>query len=98
MLRVASENLTKLNLSNWRLAQADNRNLPIITGSANVILAGWTLGHLTEWHQDSWQPALDKVMTELDRILAPQGTIILFETLGTCQDTAATPTLALGQL
>ncbi len=32
---------------------------------------------------DNWKEQVDKVMQEIQRVLRPNGTIILFETLGT---------------
>ncbi len=62
---------------------ADHRQLPVDDGSADLIVSGWSVAYLAVWNPDSWRAELEKWMTEMKRVLKPGGQIILFESLGT---------------
>lgn len=96
MLEVAERNLrASAPRDNWRLGVADNRALPIPDASADLVLAGWTLGHLTEFHSQAWVEELDRAMRELKRVTRPGGSVVVIETLGTCVEQPRPPTAAL---
>ncbi|MGD8856525.1 MAG: class I SAM-dependent methyltransferase [Chloroflexota bacterium] len=95
MLSVAQRELSKSGLSNWRLAAADNRFLPVKSGSADLAIAGWSLGHSVGWYPESWRQEIGLVLVEMTRALRPGGTIILLETLGTNRATPRPPTAGL---
>ena len=72
--------------------EADLRALPLATGEYDLVIAGWALSYLKseleEWYSDGssggpWRPAVEAAIAELDRLLAPGGTLILLETQGT---------------
>jgi ubiquinone/menaquinone biosynthesis C-methylase UbiE len=79
----------------WALVQGDIRRLPFPDGWAEVVTAGWALGHFTGWYAD-WQGEMRKVLEEMHRLAAPGGALIIMETLGTGSLTPAPPTEALG--
>lgn len=81
MLSVASEKLHKK--FNWALGIADNLKIPIKSGSADLVVAGWTLGHNTSWHAENWKEVIGSAVDEMERITADGGTTMIFETLGT---------------
>src|SRR5919108_4126693 len=54
MLAVAIAKLKQNNRENWRAAVADNRNLPVNDGIADLAIAGWTFGHTTLWSSETW--------------------------------------------
>lgn len=83
MLRVCREKLSKTNLSNWKIDVADHRQLPIDDDSANLIVSGWSVSYLAVWNKDSWRSELEKWLTEMKRVLKPNSYIVLFESLGT---------------
>ncbi|HET9909909.1 MAG TPA: class I SAM-dependent methyltransferase [Anaerolineales bacterium] len=83
MLRVCRERLVKSGLSNWQVDVADHRQLPVEDGSADLVVSGWSVAYLAVWHPDSWRDELGKWLTEMKRVLNGAGTIILFESLGT---------------
>ena len=86
MLRVCREKFTKSGFSNWQVDIADHRNLPVADGSANLVVSGWSLSYLAVWNPDTWREELETWMAEMKRVLMPGGFIVLFESLGTGND------------
>ena len=62
---------------------ADNRDIPIAGGSADVVVEGWSLGYLAAVAGSDWKEEINKVIIEMERLLRPGGTIIILATLGT---------------
>ena len=83
MLRVCRERLVKSGLSNWQVDVADHRQLPLPDHSADLVVSGWSVSYLAVWSQENGQVELDKWLNEVKRVLRKDGTIILFESLGT---------------
>jgi len=83
MLRVCREKFRASGLTNWQVDVADHRELPVEDSSANLVVSGWSLSYLAVWNPDSWRAELDKWMSEMRRVLRPNGHIVLFESLGT---------------
>ena len=83
MLRVCRERLLMSGLSNWRVDIADHRQLPVRDHSSDLVVSGWSVSYLAVWNQENGQVELSKWLTEMERVLHPNGTIILFESLGT---------------
>jgi ubiquinone/menaquinone biosynthesis C-methylase UbiE len=81
----------------YYLAAAENDRLPAADGSADLAIAGWSIGHLCGWHPDSWPERVDRVVNEMKRVLRPNGTSIILETLGTGGETPQPPTDALAE-
>ncbi len=95
MLRVAQERLAQSGRRNWKLIQADNRFLPIAPATADLAIAGWSLGHATEWYSRDWTRQVDRTLREMGRVTRPGGALIIIETLGTGSGTPRPPTPAL---
>lgn len=95
MLSVAQQQLATSGLDNWRLGSADNRQLPLKSGWADLTIAGWSLGHSVGWYPGSWQQEVGRALAEMSRVLRPGGTIVLLETLGTNRATPRPPTPGL---
>ncbi len=72
-------------------AAADHRALPVPSGSADVVVAGWSLSAVVVWNLDRWQAELEQALGEFRRVLRPGGTVILIETLGTGQESPNPP-------
>jgi len=87
MLRVCQERLVASGLSNWQVDVADHRQLPVTDQSADLAVSGWSVSYLAVWNQENGTAELDKWLVEMKRILRPGGTIILFESLGTGNET-----------
>jgi ubiquinone/menaquinone biosynthesis C-methylase UbiE len=77
---------------NWDLVQGDIRELPFPPGWADVITAGWAIGHFQSWFADNWEMQVDKAITEMLRVIKTGGGIIITETLTTGSKTPAPPT------
>ncbi|MCB0166046.1 MAG: class I SAM-dependent methyltransferase [Anaerolineae bacterium] len=67
----------------WGLLQADMRRLPLPNGWAEVVIAGWAIGHLVGWYGDRWHSEVQQVLAEMQRLVAPGGALIILETLST---------------
>jgi ubiquinone/menaquinone biosynthesis C-methylase UbiE len=83
MLKVAAEKLTKMGLRNWKTCVSDLRQLPLEDRSADVILAGWSICYLGSSHHPTWKENVRQVLHEIQRVLRPNGVVIIVETLGT---------------
>jgi ubiquinone/menaquinone biosynthesis C-methylase UbiE len=83
MLRVCREKLSATKLTNWKIDLADHRQLPIEGNSANLVVSGWSLSYLAVWNKETWRSELEKWLTEMKRVLTPNSYIVLFESLGT---------------
>lgn len=83
MLRVCRQKFKASGLTNWQVDLADHRKLPVDDRSADLVLSGWSLSYLATWNPDSWRAELETWMREMKRILKPNGFIVLYESLGT---------------
>jgi len=79
----------------WGLIQGDMRRLPVLSGWAEVVMAGWAIGHFTQWYAPDWPVQAGRVLTEMHRVVQPGGALIIMETLTTGSLTPAPPTEAL---
>ncbi len=95
MLDVATEKLARSGFIDAELAVADSRKLPVEDASADLSIAGWTFGHLTEWQAETWRDEIGQALGEMLRVLRPGGTAIVLETLGTGRETPQPPSTAL---
>ena len=83
MMEVAAVNLVQSGHQNWQVQVADHRKIPLENGMADLLISGWSICYLVEDHPLHWKKELEKVLTEMQRLLRPAGKIILLETLGT---------------
>lgn len=83
MLEVIRSRLTALGLNNWRVEVADHRSVPLAEDSVDLMVSGWSVSYLAVWNPDSWRVELEKWLGEMKRILRPNSHIVLFESLGT---------------
>ena len=96
MLREHQEQRQKQN-GPWGLVQGDMRCLPFPSRWAEVVTAGWAIGHFTGWYADEWQAQIGTVLTEMHRLATPGGALIIIETLSTGSATPAPPNDTLAQ-
>lgn len=64
-------------------ASADHRSLPVEGKRFDWIVSGWSVCYLVSWEGASWKQEVDKALREFIRVLKPEGSILLIETLGT---------------
>ncbi|MDP2776535.1 MAG: class I SAM-dependent methyltransferase, partial [Anaerolineales bacterium] len=83
MLRVCREKLTASGLTNWQVEAADHRQLPVDDKSADLVLSGWSLSYLAVGNPETARTELEKWLGEMKRALRPNSCIVLFESLGT---------------
>lgn len=83
MLKTAANKLTQMKLTNWKTSVSDLREIPVDDQSIDIVLAGWSICYIGSSNQEDWNNNLNQVMQEIDRVLRPQGTVIILETLGT---------------
>jgi len=81
----------------WELAQGDMHNLPFPSRWADVVFAGWAIGHLRSWFADQWHAHISHVLDEMHRVVKPGGTLLIIETLGTGSLIPAPPTSELSE-
>ncbi|MEF3307123.1 class I SAM-dependent methyltransferase [Paenibacillus sp. GYB003] len=91
MLNVAADKLRRTGAAAWRTAVADHRSLPLADRSADLIAAGWTICYLTNDGVPDWETNVSRIIGEMERVLRPGGTIVIFETMGTGAETPCAP-------
>lgn len=67
----------------WNLIQGDLRVLPFPNDWFDVITAGWAIGHFQGWFPKDWQHQVNQAIHEMVRVIKPEGTLIIIETLTT---------------
>ncbi|MFT4047807.1 MAG: class I SAM-dependent methyltransferase [Solimonas sp.] len=92
MLEIARAKLDALGIANVDLTTADNKCLSAPDGEADIAIAGWSFGHCCDWFPDTWKDEVAAALNELARVLRPNGTAIILETLGTGSDFPSPPT------
>jgi len=83
MLRVCRTRFEASGLSNWKVDVADHRQLPVDDGSADLVVSGWSVSYLAVWNPETWRAELEKWLGEMKRVLRRGSYIVLFESLGT---------------
>lgn len=83
MLEVAEKSLHKMGLTNWQTEVADHRRIPVSDSSADLVISGWSFCYLAVWGGEAWKSALEDGLREIERILRPNGMILIIESLGT---------------
>jgi ubiquinone/menaquinone biosynthesis C-methylase UbiE len=83
MLRVCRQKLERSGLANWKVEVADHRQLPVADHSADLAVSGWSVSYLAVWNPASWRAELEKWLGEMKRVLRRGSFIVLFESLGT---------------
>ncbi len=87
MLSLTRDRLRKSQLKDWVTAVADHRFLPVPSDSADVMVSGWSVSYVAVWKPERWKEELDAWYAEAQRVLRRGGQIVLFESLGTGNET-----------
>ncbi|WP_409343055.1 class I SAM-dependent methyltransferase [Paenibacillus sp. MBLB4367] len=96
MLAVTEARLRASGLNNWRTVTGDHRSLPLPDRSADLIVSGWSVCYIANSDVSGWRDHLAQTIAEIKRVLRPNGTIVLFETLGTGTETPQAPDILRG--
>lgn len=91
MLEVAKARLGRPGRRNGLVAAADHRRLPLRDAGADLAVSGWSLCYTVVGYPHTWRDELGTALAEIERILRPGGTQIVFETLGTGYETPHPP-------
>jgi ubiquinone/menaquinone biosynthesis C-methylase UbiE len=83
MLEIAREKLSASGSKHWLVAAADHQHLPLKSRSSDLIVSGWSISYVTVWYPETWRQEAEAWLKEARRALARPGHIILFESLGT---------------
>ena len=81
----------------WGLVQGDMRTLPFPAGWAEVITAGWAIGHSRSWYATDWKHQIGRMLHEMHRVIVPGGALIILETLTTGSPAPAPPSAGLAE-
>jgi ubiquinone/menaquinone biosynthesis C-methylase UbiE len=91
MLKVTASKLSKMNLTNWKTSVSDLRKLPLEDQSMDIVMAGWSICYLGSSNNKEWSDNLLQILSEINRVLRPNGTVIILETLGTGNEQPTPP-------
>ena len=92
MLAIAREKLRAGGFDHALTVVADNAALPVKARTADVVIAGWSLGHSCGWFPGEWRDVVGAALSEMERVLKPGGSVIIIETLGTGTSAPQPPT------
>jgi ubiquinone/menaquinone biosynthesis C-methylase UbiE len=81
----------------WDLVQGDVRTLPFPPHWADVVIAGWAIGHMRAWYPADWKEHMSRALREMHRLVASQGWLIVLETMTTGSLTPAPPNQDLAE-
>jgi len=85
-------------MTNWHLAAADHRAIPLPDDSVSIAIEGWSFAHTVSWSPTTWQGEIEKMLSEMQRVVQPGGTLILLETMGTGSKEPQAPNERLADL
>lgn len=85
------------NVPDWEITQADLKYLPVESNWADVVTAGWAIGHFCSWYASTWRDEAFRAINEMERSAKPGGLLIIMETMGTGTEQAEPPTPQLAE-
>jgi len=93
MLTLGKTRLTELGLDNWHMSLESHRALPFAAASSDLVIAGWSFCYAALDAGEGWQNSLEEALSETERILRPDGKLILIDSLGTGFETPHPPSV-----
>jgi len=81
----------------WEIVQGDMRHLPFRSAWADIVTAGWAIGHMRSWFAADWRSQIGRVLEEMQRVVVPGGALLIMETLTTGSLTPAPPNAGLAE-
>lgn len=98
MLEIARGHLAKIAThATVTLDVGDAREIEIEDAWADLAIAGWVFGHFRSWYPDAWKVEVGRALAEMNRALAPDGALVILETLGTGSTEPSPPRPELGE-
>lgn len=91
MLALADSKFRETGIKNVVFSVGENKNLPVHDAAFELAIAGWTFGHCVSWFPDTWKEEIGAAVMEMLRVIAPGGTALILETLGTGQTSPSPP-------
>ena len=79
----------------WPIIQGDILQLPIAANSADIVIAGWAIGHFCSWYAVNWQQKIEMALDQMQTVAVPGGGLIILETMSTGALAPAPPTPGL---
>ena len=98
MLKYGKVHLERLGVDNWHLSLESHQALPYQDNCADVVISAWSFCHTAIDAGEIWRTGLERGLSEVNRILRPDGTLILIESLGTGFETPHTPEVLVDYL
>lgn len=83
MLQVATAKLRGMGAENFAAKAGYHDAMPLSDHSIDLLTAGWTICYSTSSNNADWRDRLERIITEIRRVLRPDGTVIIFENFGT---------------
>ncbi len=83
MLRFARGKLISSAGGRPMVAAGDHSRMPLQENSVDLLVSGWSVSYVAVWSGEAWRAALEGWLAEARRVLRPGGHVILFESLGT---------------
>ncbi len=87
MLGLTHAKLSHGSNQRWLAAVANHPQLPLSAQSVDLIVSGWSISYLAVWQPENWQDQVNAWLEEAQRVLRRPGTVILFESLGSGNET-----------
>jgi ubiquinone/menaquinone biosynthesis C-methylase UbiE len=87
MLQRARHPLEAAAIASVMVAAAEHRRLPLRPRSADLLVSGWSVSYVAVWDPERWRQNLNDWLREARRVLREGGWIVLFESLGTGNET-----------
>jgi ubiquinone/menaquinone biosynthesis C-methylase UbiE len=96
MLRVTADKLAAAQLTNWSTRVSDHRSIAADDHSADMLVSGWSICYVGSSNVEGWRDNVAATMREIERVLRPGGTAVIFETMGTGVRLPAPPDFLTG--
>ncbi len=98
MLSLGLKSMARQGLTNWHACLESHHALPFVECSADIIISGWSFCYAAINNGVQWEKGLERALSEVARVLRPDGKLILIESLGTGYETPHTPPVLVNYL
>ena len=83
MLVYGRDRLAEMDYPNWSATLESHIALPFATNCADIVITGWSFCYAALDSGDDWRESLEQALAEVERVLRPEGKLIIIESLGT---------------